>query len=88
MADTYKVVLGMAITKQGGNKEFFDSGLVYSNMHYDQMVEVERIFAKHAEAVTAGMQGMIADLVAMGFEQAEEREPERVKPGKNPGAIR
>lgn len=90
MADNerYKVVLGMSVTKEQGNSEFADFGLVYSRMHYSDMVEVEDIFARHSDAIIAGMKGAIEELVAMGFTEAGEREPERAKPQGNPGAIR
>ena len=36
------------------------------------------------DAINAGMKGAIGELVAMGFTQAGEREPERAKPRKTP----
>ena len=84
--ERYKVVIGMSVTKQDGNTEFADFGIVYSNMHYDQMVHVEGAFAKHAEDVNKGIEGLVADLVQMGVDEIEVRKD----PGaaKNPGAIR
>ena len=55
--DRYKVVLGMSVTKTQGNKEFADFGIVYSQMHYTDMVEVEAIFAKHARCNQCGHEG-------------------------------
>lgn len=78
--ERYKVVIGMAVTKQDGNVEFADYGIVYSNMHYDQMVQVEAAFAKHADEINDGMRPLIADMVQMGMDEI----PKRMGPTEKP----
>lgn len=76
VGDRYKVVIGMSVTKEDGNQEFSDFGIVYSRMQYDKMVEVEQAFAKHSDEVNAGIKGLVNELVQMGVTEAAKRSGE------------
>ncbi|MCB1819705.1 MAG: hypothetical protein KDI77_17445 [Gammaproteobacteria bacterium] len=87
MADKFKVTIGMSVNKEG-SPDFFDGGLVYHNMPYDKVVAVEGVFAKHAAAITEAMGPLVADLVAMGVAEIDERDGGVVEDRGPNGVIR
>lgn len=71
--DRYRVVVGLSIVPNDA-AGFSDFGLVYHDMPYNLMVQVEGVFAQHAEVIQKAMGPMIEDLVAMGVMRIEEKE--------------
>lgn len=79
-----KFVIGASITK--GGESFADYGLCYSNLSKEDVVKIESILAKHSASMMAGMDAVVRDLVALGYEQVEQQNTPQA--GPPPGAIR
>ena len=72
MADKFKVTIGMSVNKRV--RRTFDGGLVYHNMPYDKVVAVEGVFRQTCRCDHRGNGPLVADLVAMGVAEIDERD--------------
>jgi len=71
----YAVTIGVCVVPSGTQPRS-DFGIHYGSLHYADLVAVEAIAARHKPALDAAMEPMIADLVALGVEQAKVLDPE------------
>ena len=66
--DRYKVVLGASITEKETGAAWCDMGIVYYDMGYAKMVQVENVLTKHAKDIVIAVQPAIDDLMKLGLE--------------------
>ena len=77
----YRVVLGLSIVDEG-TPGFNDNGIVYHDMPYELMVQVQSEVAQQMDNVLGGMKPLIARLIELGFQRANEL---KGQPQKRPG---
>lgn len=65
----YRVSIGVSVVK-AESPGFANHGTTYFNLDEEQITVIQQLAEKHKAEITAGMTGLYADLVALGYEQA------------------
>ena len=70
----YRVTIGLCVieeTDDGQIKYMSDSGQVYSNADYADLIGIEAVVSKHKDGFNKAIHPILDDLVQLGIEMAD-----------------
>lgn len=84
MSRKLRLTIGLSIVPEDA-PGFADHGLTYYGLSKLDATRIEDLFNSHKAEILAGMDGLIDDLVKVGYADAAEESENR---GKSPGTMR